>query len=143
MRFFYPTKGWTPTLFSEQTPSSARAVELYCLCQVLATRSYVSCAASNKRPKVGMLTMCINWKNPYVAVDNLYFVILVYEGVEEYSCKYFAVRKEKLKLSKNQQGPLVRIMCRHATCHIRSRMRTLTPYNCRLNASVRSVAMMK
>lgn len=37
-------------------------------------------------------------------------VLLVYEGVEEYSCKYFAARKEKLKLSENQQGPLV---CRH------------------------------
>ena len=32
---------------------------------------------------------------------------LVYEGVEEYSCRYFAVRKEKRKLSEKQQGPLV------------------------------------
>lgn len=31
----------------------------------------------------------------------------VYEGVEEYSCKYFAVRTEKRKLSVKQQGPLV------------------------------------
>ena len=35
--------------------------------------------------------------------------LAAYEGVEEYSCKYFANRKDKLKLAGKQQGPLVRI----------------------------------
>ena len=32
----------------------------------------------------------------------------MYEGVEEYSCKYFAERKERQKLVEKGDGPLVR-----------------------------------
>ena len=47
---------------------------------------------------------CINWE---YSVNVLGIARAVYEGVEEYSCKYFAVRKDKLKLSEKEQGPLV------------------------------------
>ena len=41
----------------------------------------------------------------------LYTINPVYEGVEEYSCKYFAERKERQRLVEKGDGPLVGHSC--------------------------------
>ena len=93
---------WPVTLSSALIHSSVRVAALYYLFRALAIRWHVSYAASSRKLKVRV--GCINWE---YSVNVLGIARAVYEGVEEYSCKYFAVRKDKLKLSEKEQGPLV------------------------------------
>lgn len=48
----------------------------------------------------------INSRDP-ISLPLVFYICAVYEGVEEYSCKYFAERKERQKLVKKGDGPLV------------------------------------
>ena len=71
----------------------------------------------------------------------MYVLSTVYEGLEEYSCKYFAVRKEKFAVGDKGAGPLVSPsptpMSNNDHAHV------LCVCVCRWSGSALSVAMMR
>jgi hypothetical protein len=53
---------------------------------------------------------CVNLSPGLVGTSKIYFQHLVFEGVEEYSCKVFTVKRAISKKEESVDGPLVQYL---------------------------------
>ena len=75
--------------------------------------------------------------------SDMYVLSTVYEGLEEYSCKYFAVRKEKFAIGDKGDGPLVSPSLSLTSNTNHAFVLRVCVCVCRWSGSALSVAMMR
>ena len=88
--------------------ASVMVVEPYYLFLASQIKLAARCANLNRTPQVvtKIYSCC-----PAMFNSSLDVVFSEFNGEVEYSCKVFAKRKERLKLSSRGEGPLVSVNC--------------------------------